>query len=123
MHAMFPPAVVAVALVGVVVIALLVARIWRKPPIASLAPDESAARLQQMQQETTDLLQAKNNLERDLAVEREKSSRISILERELKQLLESVRRHLESLESLVIRWRRPDSQDTSDVDEREPRSI
>jgi hypothetical protein len=39
------------------------------------------------------------------------------------ELLVSVRRHLESLESLVIRWRQPDSQDTSDVDEREPQSI
>jgi D-amino-acid dehydrogenase len=37
--------------------------------------------------------------------------------------LVSIREHLESLESLVIRWWQPDSQDAADVDEREPLSI
>jgi hypothetical protein len=35
----------------------------------------------------------------------------------------SIREHLESLESLVILWRLPDSQEQPDVDEREPRPV
>ena len=37
--------------------------------------------------------------------------------------LVSIREHLESLESLVIRLRRSDSQEPGDVDEREPWSV
>jgi hypothetical protein len=35
----------------------------------------------------------------------------------------SIREHLESLESLVILLRLPDSQELPDVDEREPRPV
>jgi hypothetical protein len=35
----------------------------------------------------------------------------------------SVQEHLESLESLVIRWRQADSQEPPDVDERKPWSV
>jgi hypothetical protein len=38
-------------------------------------------------------------------------------------VLVSIREHLESLESLVIPWRLPDSEELPDVDEREPRQV
>src|SRR5271157_4216664 len=37
--------------------------------------------------------------------------------------LVSIQEHLESLESLVIRWRRCDSREPPDVDERKSRSV
>ena len=40
-----------------------------------------------------------------------------------RKFLVSIREHLESLESLVIRLRRSDSQEPGDVDEREPWSV